>query len=244
KANQPRTTNQTVVYDPGTDTWSVGNPLIQQRSFPSGTNVGSSYLVAVGGYNGSSTTNAVEVAQAAGGGGCTTPTPTPTGTPPTATPTACITNYTITSSTGATVVPATTFVAGSNCDDCSSTVALPFPFSLYGQSFNSVNAISNGNLQFNSADTTFTNTCLPYTAANYSIMPHWDDLLLTGTNEGIYTSLTGTAPNRVFNIEWVGEYFSGGGNVDFEVRLFEGSTTFEVIYGTVDQSGSSATVGV
>src|SRR5262249_7903626 len=34
------------------------------------------------------------------------------------------------------------------------------------------------------------------------------------------------------------------GSVDFEVRLHEGSTTFQVIYGTVTQSGSSATVGV
>ena len=42
-----------------------------------------------------------------------------------------------------------------------------------------LNAVSNGNLQFLSTDTTFTNTCMPYTAANYAILPHWDDLLLT-----------------------------------------------------------------
>src|SRR4029453_8505403 len=132
----------------------------------------------------------------------------------------------------------------SNCDDCSNPVTLPFSFTLYDQTFNSVNAISNGNLQFNSADTSFTNTCLPYSGANYAIIAHWDDLLLTGTGQGVYTLVEGSAPNRVFDIEWRGVYFSGGGTVDIEVRLFENSGTFEVIYGTVTQGGSSATVGV
>jgi hypothetical protein len=115
---------------------------------------------------------------------------------------------------------------------------------VYGQSFTTVNAVSNGNLQFLSSDATFTNTCLPYALANYAILPHWDDLLLTGTNQGIYYSTSGTAPNRIFNIEWTGGYFSGGGTIDMEVRLYEGSSQFDVIYGTITQSGSSATVGV
>src|SRR4051812_2304534 len=184
-----------------------------------------------------------------------TPTPTITGTPPTvtrtrtstATPTNTSTpcgQYTISQSTGATVVPATTMVAGSNCDDCVVLIPIPFTFSLYSQSFTTVNASSNGNLQFNSADTTYTNTCLPATIFNYAILPHWDDQVLTGTGQGIFTLVTGTAPNRVFNIEWKGGYFSGGGTVDYEVRLFENSNNFEIIYGTVTQGGSSATVGV
>ena len=125
RPNSPRTTNQTQYYDPGTNTWTNGNALLQQRSFPSGTNVGSTYLVAVGGYTGVSTTTSVEVAVAPGGA-CVSPTPTRTGTPPTATPTACISNYTITSSTGATCA-GTTFVAGSNCDDCSNPITLAVP---------------------------------------------------------------------------------------------------------------------
>src|SRR5205085_6818974 len=80
----PLTTNATQVYDPGTNTWSNGNPMGTARSFPSGTNVGSSYLIAVGGYNGSTTVNSVEVATAPGGP-CVTATVTPT-TPPTNTP--------------------------------------------------------------------------------------------------------------------------------------------------------------
>ena len=79
---QPDTTNALQVYDPGTDSWSSGPTLNQQRSFPAGTNVGNT-AVAVGGYTGSSTTTSVEINVATGG--CASPTPT---VPPTATPTA------------------------------------------------------------------------------------------------------------------------------------------------------------
>jgi N-acetylneuraminic acid mutarotase len=141
-------------------------------------------------------------------------------------------------------VPGTALVAGSQCDDCVNPVAIPFTFNFYGQSFTSVNASSNGNLQFSSTDVTWTNTCLPAALFNYSILPHWDDLLLTGAGQGIFTSVTGSAPNRILNIEWIGAYFSGGGTVDFEVRLYETTNRIDVIYGTVTQGGSSATVGV
>jgi hypothetical protein len=67
---------------------------------------------------------------------------------------------------------------------------------------------------------------------NNLIAPHWDDLLLTGATDGIYTSTSGTAPNRIFNIEWRGGYFSGGGTVDLEARLYETSGRIDFIYGT------------
>jgi len=152
--------------------------------------------------------------------------------------------YTRTTGTGATIVPGTTLVPGSSCDDCSNPVTIPFTFSFYGQPFTTANVISNGNLQFSSADTTFTNTCLPYAAGNNVIAPHWDDMLLTGAGQGIFTSTTGSAPNRIFNIEWTGGYFSGGGTADFEVRLYEGTNQIDFVYGTVTQGGSSATVGI
>src|SRR4029077_3905633 len=50
--------------------------------------------------------------------------------------------------------------------------------------------------------------------------------------------------NRIFNIEWRNQYFPGSGTVNFEGRLYEGQTKFDIIYGQVDQTGSSATVGV
>ena len=61
---------------------------------------------------------------------------------------------------------------------------------------------------------------------------------------GIFTSISGTAPNRIFNIEWRAQYFPGSGNASFELRLYEGQTRFDIIYGTVDNGNTSATAGV
>ncbi len=80
---RPDTTNALQVYDPATDSWITGPSLNVQRSFPAGTGVGNT-AVAVGGYNGSTTTTSVEI-NVVSGGGCASPTPT---VPPTATPTA------------------------------------------------------------------------------------------------------------------------------------------------------------
>jgi N-acetylneuraminic acid mutarotase len=86
-AQAPETTNALQIYDPASDSWSSGPSLNVQRSFPAGTDVGNT-AVAVGGYNGSSTTTSVEINVT--GGGCASPTPTATFTP-TATPTATFT---------------------------------------------------------------------------------------------------------------------------------------------------------
>jgi plastocyanin len=82
----------------------------------------------------------------------------------------------------------------------------------------------------------------------YTIFPYWDDLRTDSAGMGIFTSISGTAPNRIFNIEWRATYFSGGGTANFELRLYEGlpsnSSRFDVIYGTVTQGNTSATGGV
>ena len=184
------------------------------------------------------------------GGGCASPTPgTPvaTSTPATATPTACVANYSVAASTGATIVPGTTLLAGTNCDDCSVALALPFAFNFYGTNYNSVNVISNGNLQFSSTNTDFTNACEPYASHNNAIHAYWDDLLLTTAGDGVYTSVSGSAPNRIMNIEWRGCYYnlgSCGGPVNVEARLYEGSGQIDVIYAVAGNGNASATGGV
>ena len=103
----------------------------------------------------------------------------------------------------------------------------------------SVNLSSNGNAQFLTNDTAFTNQCLPWTAHNDTICPYWDDLYLVNSGFGIFTSVSGTAPNRIFNIEWRAQYFPGSGSANFELRLYEGQCRFDVIYGTVSGSNTS-----
>jgi hypothetical protein len=190
-----------------------------------------------------------------------TPTSTVTGTPPTVTATRtattdpCLTqNYQIATAAG-TIVPGTTNT-GSNCDDCVTTITIPFSFRLYDQTFTSAQADSNGKLHFPTGASVFTNSCLPQTGATYTIYPYWDDLRTDGVGGtcpaggcGIFTSVTGTAPNRIFNIEWRTVYFTGGGTANFEVRLYEtaGAGTnsrFEIVYGTLTNGNSSATGGV
>ena len=183
-----------------------------------------------------------------------TPTPTVTGTPPTATrtpsptPTLCGQgNYAITPTTGATIVPGTTDT-GNHCIDCTTIVNLPFAFQLYDQVFNRARVDSNGTLQFLGNYTTFTPECLPDLRYNFTIFPQWDDLDTGDTSCpgdcGIFTSISGSAPNRVFNIEWRVAYNSGSGYANFEVRLREGQTRFDLVYGTVDEAGAYAVVGV
>lgn len=170
-----------------------------------------------------------------------TPTPVHTSTPiPLCGPGS---NYSITSSLGD-VVPGTTLVPNSQCEDCVLVLNLPFGYSLYDTSYNNVFLSVNGNLQFNTNYPTSTNACLPAAGFPRIIVAHWDDLSTVGAGLGIYTSTSGTAPNRIFNIEWRATYAGTGGIINFGVRLYEGQRKFDVIFNHVDQGGSGATVGV
>lgn len=150
-------------------------------------------------------------------------------------------NYSLTESTGS-IVSGTTDT-GVHCDDCTATIVLPFPYFFYSQQMLSAAVSSNGNLQFNSTDSTANNQCLPASNLNSPIMPHWDDLVTDNPGDGVFTSISGSAPNRIFNIEWATQLFSGG-DVDFEVRLYEDRQRVDLIYGTVSFSGLGATVGI
>jgi hypothetical protein len=138
------------------------------------------------------------------------------------------------------MVPGTTKIDGIGCDDCGTSVSLPFPVTLYGQTFNSATAGSNGHLTFGTAYNSFSLTCLPNSTATYVIAPYWVDQRTDGsgpcTGCGIYTSVTGTAPNRVFAVEYRTVYYnqaSTSPTLDYEVLLFEGQTTFTVVYGNI-----------
>src|SRR6266480_4950384 len=160
-------------------------------------------------------------------------------------------NYTVTSSTGASIVPGDTDI-GNHTDDDTTAIILPFPVILYDQVFTTANVSSNGNLQFNSNSARFGNGCLPDGNFSYTIFPYWDDLYTGSSGEGVFTSVTGTAPNRIFNIEWRAEHccFFGATSVNFEIRLYEGLRKFDIIYGSPLENngfggdGVTQTVGV
>ncbi|MFL5735197.1 MAG: FG-GAP-like repeat-containing protein [Chloroflexia bacterium] len=187
-----------------------------------------------------------------------TPTPTVTGTPPTGTRTLTRTptrtpnpcpNYYFAASAGANIVPGTVDI-GSHCDECIVFVTPPFPYTFYGRRFNSVGVGSNGVLQFYSQSSTGLHWCLPFEAFDHVIMPLWTDLDTRTTNCpscGVFTSVSGTAPNRVFNIEWKAVYHASSILHNFEVRLYEGQARFDFIYAGdawLICGGCGATVGV
>jgi hypothetical protein len=70
---------------------------------------------------------------------------------------------------------------GNHCDDCVTPgVALPFPFTYYGQTYNQVTVSSNGNVQFVSTNTSFTENALPDPTFNQTIFVMWDDWVTSG----------------------------------------------------------------
>jgi PKD repeat protein len=152
-------------------------------------------------------------------------------------------DYAIVQTMGAAIVPGAADT-GNHGDDAVTTIPLPFAVSFYGQAFTNAALSSNGNLQFLSSDDQFNNTCPPYSGFNYAIMPLWDDLRTDSTGTGIFISTNGAAPNRIFNIEWRATYFSGGNNVNFEIRLYEDQNRFDIIYGELNGDGSTATVAL
>src|SRR5439155_6282753 len=160
----------------------------------------------------------------------------------------CMPNdYTITTGSG-TIVPGTTDT-GNHCDDCITLIALPFPVTFYDQTFFSVGISSNGNLQFTGAnESDFGNACPPTATVIDLIAPYWQDLHDddAASGQGVFTSVSGTAPNRIFNIEFRENFFGVAGPplLDFEVRLHEDTPNFEIIYGALNgNTGSLATVG-
>jgi subtilisin family serine protease len=188
-----------------------------------------------------------------------TPSPTPTGSP-TATPTATLPpggcQYTITGGTDP-IVPGDTDT-GLHTDDGDTFVALPFSFSFCGQSFDGVNISTNGRLDFvcvnepggyNQFD-----ECLPPAPLNcpfdYTIFPLWEDqrtdIGLTGCSSfpggtcGIFTSVSGSAPNRIFNIEWRTVLFNDeAAPQNYEARLYENEPgKFDVIIGDLNPANA------
>ena len=186
-----------------------------------------------------------------------TPSPTPTGTPapptptPTATPGGC--QYTFTTGTD-TIVPGDTDI-GNHTDDGDTFVALPFSFQLYDQTYNGVNISSNGRLDFVCVNEPggFLSGCLPppdnICPFDFTIFPNWSDYRTDIVGEGcanfasgcgVFTSVSGSAPNRIFNIEWRAVYFNDHTQTaNFEARLYENDPNkrFDFIFGTV-QPGS------
>jgi hypothetical protein len=134
-------------------------------------------------------------------------------------------------------------------DDVVTTVTLPFTVSLYGTNYTSASVSSNGWLSFvTTTSSPYSNTAIPNTAVpNGALYPFWDDLYLDATS-GVYTGVTGTAPNRTFIVEWrdVVFYSDRVARVSFVAMIGEnGEITYR--YNNIDggiETGTGATIGI
>ncbi|TDD22977.1 S8 family serine peptidase [Nonomuraea diastatica] len=134
-------------------------------------------------------------------------------------------------------------------DDEAQQVTLPFAVPFYGTGHTKAWIATNGFATF-AADrvTAAGNGTLPASGTpNTAVYPYWDDLRVDDQG-GVYTAVTGTAPNRTFVIEWrnVTFYNDADQRLSFAALLGEnGSIGFR--YKDVDserEQGASATVGV
>jgi hypothetical protein len=172
---------------------------------------------------------------------------TPTPTAPASTPTACVSsaNYVVATAISTIISrPPTTPIPGTDCGSCVVSIQFPFPYQFYGQSYTGANLSTDGNVQFVGSHEQFTNVCLPDPRLDTTIFAYWDDLRTDCANCGIYRQVTGSEPNRVFHLEWNARYFNGGDVANFELRLYENTQRFDIIYGRMDQGNTSSTVGV
>jgi hypothetical protein len=168
--------------------------------------------------------------------------------------------YVITPGTDA-IVAGTTDI-GSHCDDCDTMISLPFSFQLYDQIYNTVSVSSNGRLDFVCQNESggYITACLPPPANvcpyDFTVFATWQDLCTDTASGscggdhcngcGVFTSTSGSPPNRIFNIEWRVATYGTGARAptdNFEVRLYEGDPNlkFEVIYGTLDPASIPST---
>ena len=135
-------------------------------------------------------------------------------------------------------------------DDLATTVALPFPFPFYGQTYNTAYVSTNGLVNFLFADATYSNTGIPSSfTPNAAIYALWDDLYVDSGTGSVRTELIGTAPNRSFVIEWRTVRFFGTSApfIRFEMVLSENGQIV-LQYATVGSDGraqgNSATIGI
>jgi hypothetical protein len=139
-------------------------------------------------------------------------------------------------------------------DDGRYAFSMPFTYRYYGTNYTGGYLCTNGWASFGADPLTnnYTNGPLPDgLAPNAAIFIFWDDLVYSQTtwpDSRLLFQTIGSSPNRVFVLEWHQVRNIGAGpesRASFQIRLYETSNAFEVIYdrATWLGAGHSATIG-
>ncbi|MEO6831250.1 MAG: hypothetical protein ABI169_03565, partial [Chitinophagaceae bacterium] len=122
---------------------------------------------------------------------------------------------------------ASTSLTSGSLDDGYWTVSLPFSFKFYGSTFTSAGIGTNGSFMFGSSTTGGYSSTWPSTSAPlgaFGVL--FGDLNVNaGTVEYF---VTGTAPNRVFVVNWKGiNWYSSTPSATFQAKIFESTNVLE-----------------
>ncbi len=125
-------------------------------------------------------------------------------------------------------------------------ISLPsgFNFNYDGNAVSVVRANINGWLEMGNSltDNAETNNLSDVTKTPL-VAPLWDDLVADASTKIIYR-VDGTAPTRIFTIEWKSVLWDGQ-RENFQVKLYETSSIIEFWYGTMNNpSTASASIGI
>jgi hypothetical protein len=153
-------------------------------------------------------------------------------------------NYTFTTATNASLTDmsvGTTQLLGANIDDTASPLTnIGFDFYFQGVRFTQFGINDNGVVRLGATAQTST-PYQPLAQAGLSIITAYGGDQRTHTGDGkVHFKVTGVAPNRVLNIEWLNmqSNFNTGGTADltYQVRLYETTGVIEHVYGSMTMS--------
>ncbi|MCS6989000.1 MAG: T9SS type A sorting domain-containing protein [Chloroherpetonaceae bacterium] len=134
-------------------------------------------------------------------------------------------------------------------DDAFEAVTMPFAFSFADVPYTSINVCTNGFMNFGTGSTAFTNNLSSTTAPFNVVAPFWDDLFFHAGQSNVTTATLGTAPNRVFVIQYnnVGRFpATSAWRLNFQTRFYETTNIIEFVYGgtTPGTETFSASIGL
>jgi len=168
-------------------------------------------------------------------------------------PAQVVQNYAL-STEPASMTPLTGGTAGPAGDNTHSDVGIGFSFNYAGTTYTSARINTNGWLSLNQSGTDAVsgdNNRLFFSSdPAYALAPWWDNLLADiSTNISYLTA--GTAPNRVFTVEWnnILAYSTvSTTRLNFQVKLYESTDIIEFCYGTVSagtiNTAEGASIGI
>ncbi len=153
-----------------------------------------------------------------------------------------VSSYTFSQSSG-TYTPVTgTVIHAAGWDDNVTSAALPFSFNFNGTAYNSVSVNTNGYITFGTtiSSGSFFSPISATVAYSGVVAAFASDII--GNVSAIEAATTGTAPNRVFVLQWknvlrvLNSNLIAGDNFNFQIRLREGggvaaNQQVQVVYG-------------